>query len=249
MGGSLSVAQRLPGTEYEVTFVDEAGREQREPLERAWSVPFEYGRPVRALRSFKGQKNFTGVWFAASVGRHVGFESWVERDQAMWLDFDREVASFASQPFVLSWAAGGHRRRHVPDYFARLVDGTGVVIDVRPDELVDTASQEQFAAMAEACEAVGWVFRRVGVLDPVMAANLRWLAGYRHERCCSPRFAGVCREVFAEPRPLMAGAGMIGDPIAVLPTLFHLLWRQELTTDVTSRVLGPGSVVRAGDGS
>jgi len=33
-------------------------------------------------------------------------------------------------------------------------------------------------------------------------------------------------EVFAEPQELMAGTVKVGDPIAVLPTLFHLLWRR-----------------------
>ena len=37
--------------------------------------------------------------------------------------------------------------------------------------------------------------------------------------------AGALRQVFAEPAPLMAGAGPAGDPVATLPVLFHLLWR------------------------
>jgi hypothetical protein len=31
----------------------------------------------------------------------------------------------------------------------------------------------------------------------------------------------------------MAGAEAAGDPIAVLPVLFHLLWRRELVTDLS----------------
>ena len=37
---------------------------------------------------------------------------------------------------------------------------------------------------------------------------------------------------FAEPAPLLAGAEQVRDPIAVLPVLYHLLWRQLLTTDL-----------------
>ncbi|WP_197708712.1 hypothetical protein [Streptomyces sp. 2323.1] len=43
----------------------------------------------------------------------------------------------------------------------------------------------------------------------------------------------MLREVFAEPRPLMDGAFLAGDPITVLPVLFHLLWRHELAVDVS----------------
>jgi hypothetical protein len=38
---------------------------------------------------------------------------------------------------------------------------------------------------------------------------------------------------FAEPAPLMATAESLGNPIAVLPVLYHLLWRGELVTDLS----------------
>ncbi|MCE6995978.1 hypothetical protein LZG04_14365 [Saccharothrix sp. S26] len=40
----------------------------------------------------------------------------------------------------------------------------------------------------------------------------------------------------------MDGAEATGDPIAVLPVLFHLLWRQDLHTDLT-RPLTPDTMV------
>jgi hypothetical protein len=43
----------------------------------------------------------------------------------------------------------------------------------------------------------------------------------------------------------MAGAETAGDPMAVLPVLFHLLWRHELTADL-SVPLGPGTLVSPG---
>ncbi|WP_433709413.1 hypothetical protein ACQP2U_23215 [Nocardia sp. CA-084685] len=33
----------------------------------------------------------------------MGFESWLERDEAMALDFDPNAVSFAAQPLWLSW--------------------------------------------------------------------------------------------------------------------------------------------------
>ena len=55
-------------------------------------------------------------------------------------------------------------------------------------------------------------------------------------------------EFFTAPLPLLAGAESAGDPIAVvLPVLFHLLWCQDLTVDL-SVPLHDGSRVRiAGD--
>lgn len=60
------------------------------------------------------------------------FESWLERDHLTLLDFDPLVVGMASQPFWLLWDDGGRRRSHAPDFFVRLADGTGVVVDVRP---------------------------------------------------------------------------------------------------------------------
>jgi hypothetical protein len=45
--------------------------------------------------------------------------------------------------------------------------------------------------------------------------------------------AEALRAAFAEPVPLLAGAEAVGDPIAVLPVLFHLLWRQDLAADLS----------------
>jgi hypothetical protein len=44
----------------------------------------------------------------------VGFESWLERDQVMMLDFSPEVVAFSSQPFWLTWPEGGKVRRQRP---------------------------------------------------------------------------------------------------------------------------------------
>jgi len=198
-------------SDVEVRFVDADGAERLGSLARHWSEPFELSLPVRSFAAFKGQKNFTGEYWAATSRSRVGYESWVERDAAMALDFDPAVVALASQPFRLAWAGLDREREHTPDYFARLVDGTGVVVDVRPKELVDEATAEVFAFTARVCEAVGWQFRHVGDLSQPCRVNLRWLARYRHRRCRREPVADRLREVFAEPLPLLAGAERVGD--------------------------------------
>ncbi len=184
------------------------------------------------------------------MGRHVGYESWLERDQVMRLDFDPQVVAFASQPFWLHWQTAGGRRRHLPDYFARQADSGAVVVDVRADDRIDPADAEAFEATASACASVGWGFRRVGVLPPVFAANVRWLSRYRHPRCGRREDLAVrALEVFAQPTPLFTGAEQVGDRLAVLPVLYHLLWRQLLAVDLGSTLLGPDSMVGVGERS
>ncbi|MEU9383265.1 hypothetical protein AB0D38_20770, partial [Streptomyces sp. NPDC048279] len=59
----------------------------------------------------------------------------------------------------------------------------------------------------------------------VVAANLRWLAGYRHARNQGPPgLRAALTEAFAVPRPLADGAAAVGDPLQVLPAVYHALW-------------------------
>ena len=150
----------------------------------------------------------------------------MERDHVMALDFDPTVVGIASQPFWLSWRdEAGKLISHAPDFFARRADGTSVVVDCRPVERRKPRDAAKFEATARACAMVGWNYRLVGAPDPIVTANLRWLAGYRHPRHDLPDVREVLRRVFVTPTPLMAGTAAAGDPIAVLPVLFHLLWR------------------------
>jgi hypothetical protein len=193
--------------------------------------------PVRGFRWARGQGHLPGLWWSATTGAHVGYESWLERDHVMLLDFDPEVVAIAAQPFWLHWRDGsGRSRRHAPDLFARMADGSAVVIDVRPDDRIEPRDAEAFGATGRACELAGWRFVRAGVPDPVRTANVGWLSRYRHQRCGSADMARLLLKVFAEPTPLMTGAAAAGDPLAVLPVLFHLLWRHVLAADVAVRL-------------
>jgi hypothetical protein len=193
---------------FEVAFVDQNGVAAHEPLGTCWSRPFERCRPVRSFASHRGQRSFSGLWWFSATGLHVGYESWLERDQLMVLDADADadVVAVASQPFWLSWSLGQRRVRHAPDFFVRLSDGSGVVIDVRADGRIEPGDAAKFEAADQACASVGWGYRRVGELPPVLAANLRWLSGYRHRRCHDRVLAAMLLAVFAGCSPLLEGA-------------------------------------------
>jgi hypothetical protein len=130
----------------------------------------------------------------------------------------------------------------VPDLFCRLLDGQSVVTDCRPVGKVDEKFMHRAAITAAACDVIGWEFRLAGEPDPVWAANLRWLAGYRHPRFGDEHLETVILGNFADPQPLTEGAQQVGDPIRVLPVAFHLLWRARLSGDL-SRPPGPGTIL------
>jgi hypothetical protein len=199
-----------------------------------------------AFRFEKGLQSFAGWWYFATTGTHIGFESWLERDHLMLMDFDPGVRAVASQPFWLRWRdEEGRSRRHAPDFFARRHDGSAVVVDVRPDDRIPERDAQAFAVTAEACEAAGWDYRRSGILDLVMVTNVRWLSRYRHRRCWAPEVGAVLLEAFAGGRVLAEGAELAGDRLRVLPVLFHLMWQRQLAADLTVP-LGMSSVVCTG---
>ena len=246
-GGAAAAAVDAVDGRFVLEYQVAGGAWQRGSLASCCRVRFEDALPVRPFRFEKGLRSFAGWWYFATTGTHVGFESWLERDHLMLMDFDPGVRAVSSQPFWLRWRDGqGRVRRHAPDYFARRDDGTGVVADVRPDDRIPARDAETFAVTALACEVAGWEFRRAGDLDPVLAANVRWLSRYRHRRCLVPEIAAVVLEVFAGGRGLFEGAGLAGDRLRVLPVVFHLMWQRQLTADLAAGPLGPSTVVRVG---
>lgn len=218
----------------EVSWVTAEGVSERLPLDQAAAVPFEDGLLVRRFTARKGQRHLSGRWWCATTNGHVGFESWLERDHVMLLDFDAAVVGIAAQPFWLSWFdANGSTVRHAPDYFARRADGSAVVVDCRPVDRRGPGDLAKFETTGQVCAQLGWEYRLVGAVEPILAGNVRWLSGYRHPRHHYRQFAQLLLEVFATPIGLMDGAAKVGDPIAVLPVLFHLLWCHELTATLS----------------
>jgi hypothetical protein len=102
-----------------------------------------------------------------------------------------------------------------------------------------------FAITAALCHEVRCEYRRLGERPAVLSANLRWLAGYRHERVRDRGVASRTQDFFQH----CAGASLNGlaaeggETVLVLPTIFHMMWRRELVTDVSQRILSLGTHV------
>ncbi|MCX4905488.1 TnsA-like heteromeric transposase endonuclease subunit [Streptomyces sp. NBC_00878] len=152
----------------------------------------------------------------------------------MLLDSDPSVVGISSQPFWLFWWSDADKGvPHAPDYFARRENGTALVVDCRPADRRKPRDVLRFEATQAACAQVGREFRLVGVPDAIVVRNVRRPAGYRQPRHRLEPVASELPAAFAEPQPVMGEASALGDPIRVLPVLFHLLWSHELTADVS----------------
>ncbi|WP_030960496.1 TnsA-like heteromeric transposase endonuclease subunit [Streptomyces sp. NRRL S-378] len=233
----------------ELSYMDAVRERRRRPLLDCATARFEDVAAARPFRWSRGARHFSGWYWAATTGQHVGFESWLERDRLLLMDFDPEVVGIASQPCWLHWRDGERERRHAPDYFVRRADGSAVVVDVRADERIEPKDAEAFEVTRLACRQAGWAFERVGVPEAVLLANVRWLSRYRHPRCLHGPVADRLRATLSGPVPLMVGADAAGDRLETLPTLFHLLGLQEVAAEGLSvELLGPSTIVRLADG-
>ena len=149
---------------FEVSYVPDDGAEHRVPItQAAWAVPLEHGSPVRRFTSRKGQRHLSRLWWSATTGGHVGFESWLERDHLLNLDFDPTVVGIASQPFWLHWIDAGQAglaRAGLLRPPKRWLGGGG-----RPVERRRPRDVAKFEATARACALAGWEYRLLGEAD------------------------------------------------------------------------------------
>ncbi|MCX4993758.1 TnsA-like heteromeric transposase endonuclease subunit [Streptomyces sp. NBC_00568] len=199
------------------------------------TVAFEDLPPVSAFPSVPGRRWGPGLWWSATTGRHVAAGSNAMRTQLMLLDRDPEVVALAGCPVRLLWhTPRGQARSWTPQLFARYRDGTALLADCPSHvDAIGERALKAGEAMEAACTDVGWTYRRLQPPDEVFTANLKWLAGYRHPRNAGqPGQRAAVLEAFCRPRPLMEGTEAVGDPIKVLPTVFHALWHGQLTTSL-----------------
>lgn len=225
------VAAQLPD-DIHIVYVDDRGCRHTVSLEDASSVAFEQARMIRQLPAYRRQRHFPGWLWTATTKSHIAYESWLERHHVLEVDRDPAVVGIASQALAMAWPARRGWRHHVPDLFCRTYTGAGVVIDCRPARKADADFREKCEITQAVCEVLGWAFRAVAEPDPVWAANLRWLAGYRHPRFSEPVLETLLMEAYAQPRPLTQVADELGDLIHVLPVVYHLLWRGQLVADL-----------------
>lgn len=228
---------------------------QRRWVEAAVAVRFERLAPVAGFPVVPGRRWGPGWWWSATTGRHVMHGSQAMCMQLMVLDRDPHVVGLSARPVRLIWRDpdSGRVLTWVPQLFARYADGGALLADcpATTSPAADRAGRAA-AVLQAACAAVGFTYRRLVPPEKVVAANVRWLAGYRHPR---HRDAGgleqAVLEAFAAPRPLMAGASAAGEVLTALPVLYHALWSGRLAADLT-RPLGEHTLVTpgpaAGDG-
>ncbi|MGW9249991.1 TnsA-like heteromeric transposase endonuclease subunit [Streptomyces badius] len=228
-GGDTAVdASRL-----DARFRDPLGRTHQVPwLEAAQDVVLEDRPAVRPFPVRHGRRVAPGWWWSSTTGRLVAYGSGVMRTQLMLLDREPAVVALACRPVELVWREDGKVVGHAPQLMARLQDGSGLLLDCAGRSGPSARLAARARVVADAAKAVGWSYRLARPPDPVLVANVRWLAGYRHPRYAAGPWTPALVEVFGSPRPAVEAVRELGDPIAVWPAVFHALWNGVLRVRV-----------------
>lgn len=216
----------------------------------------EFHLPVRDMPAFKGMRSKPGFQWMSRTGRMVRFESRLEWFVLLDMDFDPQIVDVSSQPFrILFRETELGLLSHVPDFFARCIDGRGVVVDVKPRALLDKRLiAGQFEATAALCARVGWVHRVVSEPSLEYAMNVRWLSRFRR----APEHVDVVAPVafdaaaggvswFSLVHTVIKETGI--PPMLVIPALGHLAWQRELVLPLEDDMFHMGMTVTAGGAS
>jgi hypothetical protein len=194
--------------------------------------------PWRTFRSHRGQRHYSGLYWSATTGEHVIYESRLELARLLFADMDPSVGHIVAQPFRMVTVIDGALRTHVPDFLLLGGDGGVCVVDVKPRRQLDKPEVAFTLGWARRLVTErGWGFEVWSEPDGVVLANMRWLAGYRRGWLIDPQLlretdaaardgttiGQVERELAARwPVPLVRGA--VG----------HLLWSGTISTDLTT---------------
>jgi hypothetical protein len=71
--------------------------------------------PVRCPGVYQRQRHMPARWFSTTAGRFLEYESLLERDWMLLLDFDREIEWICEQPLRLRYQLDDKLASHVPD--------------------------------------------------------------------------------------------------------------------------------------
>jgi hypothetical protein len=190
-----------------------------------------------------------GRWFSTTAGRFLEYESLLERDWMLLMDFDRAVEWICEQPLRLRYRKDASPASHVPDL---LVWRAGIpeLCDVKSEERVDDPEfQAQVRATARACAEAGFGYRVLSEPDRQLLVNVRWLAGFREAPAdLDGERARMLAVLAAGPSTIAEVLSGACEVALARPVLMHMLWAGAALVDVgapidaDSRVWVPSKV-------
>lgn len=186
-----------------------------------------------------------------SVGAAM-YESSLERDYLMLLDFDRSVKRFEVQPTKIDMRDQLGYRHYRPDVLVEFERGHGrpwlVEVKYEEDLQADWAElKPRFRAAIRFCKPRGWVFHLVTErhVRTTLLDNVKFLRDFRNLHISGAMLARLA--LLAErPRCVQDLACDLGgaDESMALSVIWHALWTGNLVADLDCEMLSPQTEVQ-----
>lgn len=196
--------------------------------------------PVRRPSSYKGMKNFIGLYTSrrGPAWHHVWAESLLELAHLREIEFAGQAVELVTQAIQMKWRVQGAEWSHFPDFLMRDTSGELILVDITRQEKLahDRDLQNLLALTLRTCEMLG-IRYEIGVeLDRQRTINLSYLCGFRDipidlEGRIADVVAHLPRRTSLWAVALMGGGGPEGRAIAA-----HLLWKQEISLDLSAAI-------------
>jgi len=218
-----------------VKYRDSGGVVSEADLRFASATVLAASRPWRTFRWHRGQAHYSGWYWAATMRRHVIYESRLELARLLLADFDPQVTAIAAQPFCVTGCVDGRDRSHVPDFL--LVDRTGLVtvVNVKPAARLADGKVSEALAWADAVFGQrGWRHEIWAGTSAVLLSNVRFLAAYRNPARVDPGLVSAVAATVEEPiRLAEIEQAWPGQGEKARAAALHLLWRGDVRTDLS----------------
>lgn len=243
-GGLKGITPRAAGPTTWLRTRD--GKEIRRALTRLSADHVLAGAPWRTMRNHRGQHHYSGLYWAATTGSFVIYESRLELARLLLADFDPCVCAIAAQPFLLQATVDDATRRHVPDFLLTHTDNTVRIVNVKPAcRLADPKISKALAWPGALFQEHGWRYEIWTGADPIHLGNVSFLAAARRPGVVAPQDADTALAAFVPGDTIGTLAHRLAGhmrPDQIKPAVLRLLWLQRLTTDL-HRTLQSDSVL------
>lgn len=214
-----------------------AGDEVATTWEQARADLIIEGLPVRVPPTYRGQRSYPGLFWAATNDRTLVYESLLELDRLWLADFDPANVGICTQPFQVAGRDGGGLRAHVPDLLLVHSDRSVTVVDVKPAVFLEKPRvRAQFEWTRALCRGKGWAYEVFTGGDPIVLRNLKLLAvGRRPGRLPNGDLANArarLREEGVTLGKVLARKPFTCDEAAWRVAVFALVWSGAVTIDL-----------------
>lgn len=212
--------------------------------------------PVREIP--KSYRSVTGKFASLKNGRSISFESSLERDLFLSLEFDSLVNTYEEQPIVITGEVDGLHTKYTPDCLTTHIDGTQALIEVKYQTDLEKADDDLLRRLRLAksyAEQHEMEFRVVTELDlrGTRLDNQKFIYRFSTPPKNFEQMALAVKSALKQPMVLneLLSAFSADKHIQTtfIPTIWHLVFIGELQIDMGFPITGSTLIGRQGHGA